>query len=85
MTNEQRRRRSVSEPSALIHRRRPGPVGAMPDAALLAALRREIAESPFVGEGHKKLTARLRRRGICTSRKRVLWLMRARRRTPRVA
>src|SRR3954452_8407906 len=48
----------------------------MPDPALLAALRREIAESPFVGEGHKKLTARLRLRGVCTSRKRVLRLMR---------
>jgi putative transposase len=48
----------------------------MPDPALLAALRREIAESPFVGEGHKKLTARLRLRGVCTSRKRVPRLMR---------
>jgi putative transposase len=48
----------------------------MPDPELLAAIRLEIAQSPFVGEGHKKLTARLRRRGICTSRKRVLRLMR---------
>jgi putative transposase len=73
---EQRRRRSASEPTAPLARRRPGPVGALPDPALLAAIRREIAASPFVGEGHKKLTARLRRRGICTSRKRVLRLMR---------
>jgi transposase InsO family protein len=48
----------------------------MPDHDLLAAIRREINESPFVGEGHKKITARLRLRGICTSRKRVLRLMR---------
>ena len=48
----------------------------MPDHELLAAIRREMAGSPFVGEGHKKLTARLRLRGICTSRKRVLRLMR---------
>lgn len=48
----------------------------MPDDQLLRAIRREIAESPFVGEGHKKITARLRRRGICTSRKRVLRLTR---------
>lgn len=48
----------------------------MPDLQLLAAIRREIAESPFVGEGHRKLWARLRRRGICTSRKRVLRLCR---------
>ena len=57
-------------------RRRPGPLGAMPDDELLRAIRREIDESPFVGEGHRKITARLRRRGICTSRKRVLRLTR---------
>ena len=39
----------------------------MPDPALLAALRREIAESPFIGEDHKKLTARLRLRGVRTA------------------
>jgi putative transposase len=48
----------------------------MPDPELVRAIRREIAESPFVGEGHKKLTARLRVHGISTSRKRVLRLMR---------
>jgi putative transposase len=48
----------------------------MRDRELLAAIRREIAESPFVGEGHKKVCARLRLRGIHTSRKRVLRLMR---------
>ncbi|MDQ3739920.1 MAG: IS3 family transposase [Actinomycetota bacterium] len=42
----------------------------------MTAIRREIADSPFVGEGHKKITARLRLRGVCTSRKRVLRLMR---------
>jgi putative transposase len=48
----------------------------MPDPDLWRAIRREIGESPFVGEGHTKLTARLRLRGVCTSRKRVLRLMR---------
>lgn len=48
----------------------------MGDAELLQAIRREIAESPFVGEGHKKLRARLARRGIHTSGKRVLRLTR---------
>ena len=48
----------------------------MPDEDLLAAICREIRESPFIGEGHKKLTARLRLRGVRTSRKRVLRLMR---------
>jgi hypothetical protein len=35
---EQRRRRSTSEPCALAPRRRPGPVGAMPDGELLVAI-----------------------------------------------
>ena len=48
----------------------------MADDGLLAAIRREIDESPFVGEGHQKITARLRLRGISTSRKRVLRLTR---------
>jgi hypothetical protein len=73
---EQHRRRSVSESTAPTHRQRPRGVGAMPDTELLEPIRREIRESPFVGEGHKRLTARLRLRGICTSRKRVLRLMR---------
>lgn len=42
----------------------------------MSAIRREIAESPFVGEGHKKLRARLALRGIRTSGKRVLRLTR---------
>src|SRR5215210_705030 len=73
---EQRRRRSLSERTAPATRRRPGPVGAMTDDELLVAIRREIAASPFVGEGHKKICARLRARGIRTSRKRVLRLTR---------
>ncbi len=36
----------------------------------------EIAESPFVGEGHRKIRARLALRGIHTSGKRVLRLTR---------
>ena len=43
---------------------------------LLVGIRREIAEPPFVGEGHKKLRARLAARGIHTSGKRVLRLTR---------
>ena len=48
----------------------------MPDRELLVAIRREIAESPFVGEGHHKIRARLARRAIHTSGKRVLRLTR---------
>jgi len=60
---EQRRRRDISEPP----RRRPGPVGAMSDSELLAEIRDVLAASPFVGEGHRKVWVRLRRRGVCTS------------------
>ena len=48
----------------------------MPDDELLVAIRWELAASPFVGEGHKKLRARLAMRGIHTSGKRVLRLTR---------
>ena len=69
---EARRRRGISEPL----RRRPGPLGAMSDRELLAEIRDVLATSPFVGEGHRKVWARLRRRGVRTSRKRVLRLTR---------
>ncbi|MGI8902427.1 MAG: transposase [Solirubrobacteraceae bacterium] len=70
---EARRRRGASEPL----RRRPGPVGAMSDLDLLVQIHGVLADSPFVGEGHRKVWARLRReRGILTSRKRVLRLTR---------
>lgn len=48
----------------------------MSDDELLTAIREVIAASPFIGEGHKKICARLRARGIRTSRKRVLRLTR---------
>src|SRR4051794_11621781 len=57
-------------------RRRPGPVGAMPDAALLGEIRKLPEDSPFHGEGYRKLRARLRFAGIRTSRRRVLRLAR---------
>ena len=56
--------------------RRPGPVGAMADAALVAAIRGVLAASPFHGEGHRKVWARLRHAGVRTSKRRVLRLMR---------
>jgi transposase InsO family protein len=57
-------------------RRRPGPVGAMADEALVEAIRKLLTDSPFHGEGHRKLWARLRFAGIRTSRRRVLRLTR---------
>src|SRR5919202_1742075 len=67
-----RRRRAAPE----LPRRRPGPVGPMPDAELLEAIRAVLAASPFHGEGHRKVWARLRHAGVRTSRRRVLRLMR---------
>ena len=55
--------------------RRPGPVGPMPDAALVDAIRAVLAASPFHGEGHRKVWARLRHAGVRTSKRRVLRLM----------
>ena len=57
-------------------RRRPGPIGPMPDEALVEAIRALLAASPFHGEGHRKVWARLRFAGIRTSKRRVLRLMR---------
>ena len=74
--HEQRRRRRVSAVQGPA-RHRPGPVGALPDPELLAEIRQALTDSPFVGEGHRKVWARLRReRGVPTSRKRVLRLTR---------
>ena len=56
--------------------RRPGPVGPMPDPALVETIRAVLAASPFHGEGHRKVWARLRMKGVRTSRRRTLRLMR---------
>ena len=48
----------------------------MPDPALLAAIRAVLAGSPFHGEGHRKIWARMRIAGVRTSKRRVLRLMR---------
>jgi transposase InsO family protein len=48
----------------------------MPDAALVLEIRAVLAASPFHGEGHRKVWARLRHRGVRSSRRRVLRLMR---------
>jgi transposase InsO family protein len=66
-----RRRHDAPHP-----RRRPGPVGPLPDDDLVAAIRGLLADSPFHGEGYRKIWARLRFAGIRTSRRRVLRLTR---------
>jgi putative transposase len=68
--------RDLAPPRAATPRRRPGPAGPMPDADLLEAIRAVLAASPFHGEGHRKVWARLRHGGIRTSKRRVLRLTR---------
>jgi putative transposase len=64
---------SASPPLAAQRR---GPLGAMSDEALTTAIRGVLAASPFHGEGHRKVWARLRHAGTRTSLRRVLRLMR---------
>jgi putative transposase len=47
-------------PAAVTPPQRRGPTGAMTDAALTVAIRAVLAASPFHGEGHRKVWARLR-------------------------
>ena len=57
---------------------RRGPTPALSDAQLLAAIRSDLARSPFQGEDHRKVHARLRiLDDIRVSRTRVLRVMRA--------
>jgi len=53
-----------------------GPKTADTDEELTGHIRQVLAASPFLGEGHRKVWARLRAQGIRTSKPRVLRLMR---------
>ena len=84
--------RLLAAPRATIYARRAGvrtPAGTSPgrakrgprtlvsDAIVLEMIRDVIRATPFTGEAHRKVTARLRReQGIRVGRKRVLRLMR---------
>jgi len=68
---ERRRRPLCPSPPA-----RRGPKTRYSDEDVLAQIRRAIQESPFHGEGHRKVWARLRVRDVRTSMRRVLRLMR---------
>jgi putative transposase len=70
------RRPAVAPDSAPLVPARRGPKPATSDADLLAAIRADLARSPWTGEGHRKVWARLRTLdGIRVARKRVLRLM----------
>lgn len=60
----------VTEPN------RRGPKGFHSDEELLGHIRQVLEESPFTSEGYRKVWAQLRFRGIRTSRKRTLRIMR---------
>jgi transposase InsO family protein len=56
---------------------RRGPVPPVDEASLLAAIQADLAQSPFQGEGHRKVWARLRHGlGLPVGRNRVLRVMR---------
>ena len=63
-------------PPAPPARRRPRPQGPMSDAELVEEIKQVITDSPFYGEGHRKVWARLRYKGTRASKARVLRLMR---------
>jgi putative transposase len=53
-----------------------GPKTAVSDAALLVAIRGILQETPFHGEGYRKVRARLAHRSLAVGGKRILRLMR---------
>lgn len=53
-----------------------GPKTLVSDPDLVAAIRRVLSETPFHGEGHRKVRARPTHRGVAVGGKRVLRLMR---------
>jgi putative transposase len=69
--------RRRTDTTTRVPAQRRGPKPAVSDEALLAAIRADLARSPWHGEGHRKVWARLRvMDGIRVARKRVLRLMR---------
>ena len=57
---------------------RPGPKPKIPDQQLGERIGQDLKASPFKGEGHRKVWARLKRRGVRVSRNRILRVMRER-------
>jgi putative transposase len=62
---------------AVSARVRPGPKTNISDDVLLKLIRSDLENSPFIGEGHRKVYGRLnRRQGLKVGKKRILRLMR---------
>ncbi len=70
-------RHAAQDPASAPPKARRGPKPALSDVDLLTAIRADLARSPWSGEGHRKVWARLRvQDGLRVARKRVLRLMR---------
>jgi len=59
-----------------LYTRKPGPRSVISDEQLLTEIEELLKNSPWVGEGYRKLWARLRVKGIRVSQRRVLRVMR---------
>jgi hypothetical protein len=70
-----RLRKQLELPFAPVPKKR-GPRTAYSDAELTEEIRVVLGEAPFTGEGHRKVWARLRFKGVRTSKQRTLRLMR---------
>ena len=68
-----RKRSGAAQP---VEPQKRGPKTKVPDEELLAEIRQVLKESDFLGEGHRKVRARLRAKGIRAGKNRVLRLMR---------
>jgi putative transposase len=69
---ENRRRSAAQEP-----KRQPGPEPMLSDDEVVALIREDLKGSPFHGEGHRKVHARLRRKeGVKVGRDRIRKVMR---------
>src|SRR5207245_2673823 len=66
--------RIAAQPQRVLRRR--GPKTECSDETLTGKIREVLAASPFYGEGHRKVWARLRFQEVRTSKARVLRLMR---------
>ena len=67
-------RHRLAGPSPVLKKR--GPKTPISDTEVLTGIRQVLADSPFHTEGHKKVKARLKAKGIGVGRGRVLRLMR---------
>ena len=68
-----RKRSGAAQP---VEPQKRGPKTRVSDEVLLAEIRQVLKESDFLGEGHRKVRARLRAKGIRAGKNRVLRLMR---------